>query len=275
MDNIQNEPTENTDGIQLSDQATEEQNLDQGNGVDSATPGEGSPEDRIVFDDRQQAKVNELIGGKVAQTHKERQRADEAERKLADFQAQMPQAEAPAIPDMPDPEDFYGNPDGLKTAMDTRDEAIKQRATFDAQTTWEQSQLQAQANQQAQAQAQKQHEVNVKYGQTAESFGIKTEQMAQEAAVLSNSGLDFGVQNHLVEDPQGPLIVNFLAKNMLELDKLRSMSPMQAAIHIATEIKPKLAGIKKQSSTPHPLDMDDGKGVPEKTDPRLKGVTFS
>lgn len=275
MDDIQNAPTENTDGIQLSDQATEEQNLDQGTGTDSASPEEGSQEDRIVFDDRQQAKVNELIGGKVAQTHKERQRADDAERQLADLKAQMPQAEAPVIPDVPDPEDFYGEPEKLKAAMDTRDEAIKQRATFDAQKSWENTQLQNQAQQQAQAQAQKQHEVNVKYGQTAESFGIKSEQMAQEAAVLGNSGLGLDVQNHLAQDPQGPLIVNFLAKNMLELDKLRSMSPMQAAAHIATEIKPKLAGIKKTTSTPHPLDMDDGKGVPEKTDPRLKGVTFS
>lgn len=275
MDEIQNEPTENTPGIQPSEPATEEQNLDQGTGTDNASPDEDSQEERIVFDDRQQAKVNELIGGKVAQTHKERQRADEAERKLADLQAQMPQAEAPAIPDVPNPEDFYSEPEKLKAAQDQRDEAIKNRATFDQQTAWDKSQLLNQAQQQAKVQAQKQHEVNVKYGQTAESFGIKSKQMAQEAAILGNSGLDFGVQDHLAQDPQGPLIVNFLAKNILELDKLRSMSPMQAAIHIATEIKPKLAGIKKTTSTPHPLDLDDGKGVPEKTDPRLAGVTYS
>lgn len=275
MDEIQNEPTENTAGIQLSEPATEEQKLDQGTGTDNASPDEDSQEERIVFDPRQQAKVNELIGGKVAQTHKERQRADEAERKLADLKAQMPREEAPAIPDLPNPEDFYSEPEKLKAAQDQRDEAIKNRATFDAQKSWETAQLQNQAQQQAKVRDQKQHEVNVKYGQTAESFGIKSEQMAQDAAILGNSGLDFGVQDHLAQDPQGPLIVNYLAKNMLELDKLRSMSPMKAAVYIANEIKPKLAGIKKTTSTPHPLDLDDGNGVPEKTDPWLDGVTYS
>lgn len=275
MDDIQNEPLENTDGIQLSEPATEEQNLDQGTGVDNASPEEGSQEERIVFDDRQQAKVNDLIGSKVAQTHKERQRADEAERKLAEFQAQMPKTEAPGIPDMPDPEDFYGNPDGLKAAQDQRDEAITQRATFDAQKSWETTQLQNQATQQAQAQAQKQQEAIAGYAKTADSFGIKTEQMQKDANMVSQSGLNQNIQDHLVSDAQGPLIINFLAANMLELDKLRSMDSISAGIYIANEIKPKLAGIKKTTSTPHPLDMDDGKGVPEKTDPRLAGVTYS
>lgn len=274
MDDIQNAPTENTDGIQSSDQATEEQNLDQGNGIDNASAEEGSQEERIVFDDRQQAKVNELIGGKVAQTHKERQRAEEAERKLVELQAQMPKVEAPGIPDTPNPDDFYSDPDGLKAAQDKRDEAIKQRAEFDLQQSWETSQLQNQTNQRAQETVQKQQEAIVGYAKTAETFGIKSEQMQKDAAMVSQSGLAQGIQDHLVSDAQGPLIINFLATNMLELDKIRSMDPIRAGIYIANEIKPKLAGIRKTTQAPNPADIVGGQGAPEKVPSSIRGAKF-
>jgi len=274
MDDIQNAPTENTDGIQISDQATEEQSQDQ-IGADNAPTEEGSQEERVTFTPEQQAIFDKTINKKVAKTHAVTQERDDLQRQLAEAKAQLPQAQAPEIPDTPNLDDFYSDPDGLKAAQDKRDEAIKQRAEFDQQISWENSQLQRQAQQQAQETVQKQQEAIVGYAKTAETFGIKSEQMQKDAAMVSQSGLAQGIQDHLVSDAQGPLIINFLATNMLELDKIRSMDDIQAGIYIANEIKPKLAGIKKTTTAPHPLDMDDGKGVPEKTDPRLKGVTFS
>jgi len=274
MDDSQQEPTENTESFQISDQATENQNLNQ-EGVDATPTEEGSQEERVTFTPEQQAIFDKTVGKKVAKTHEIARERDNLQRQLAEVKAQIPQAQAPDIPETPDPEDFYGNPDGLKTAQDQRDEAIKQRAAFDQQTAWDVSQQQIQAQQQAQAAHQKQREAIVGYAKTAETFGIDSNQMGSDANVIHQAGVGVDLQNHLAADPQGPLIVNFLAKNMMVLDKIRSMDPISAAVYIANEIKPKLAGIKKTTTAPHPLDMDDGKGVPEKTDPRLEGVTFS
>jgi len=274
MDDIQNEPLENTDGIQISEEATEDQNQNQ-TGADNTQTEDGSQEERVIFSPEQQAIFDKQIHKKVYKNIELSKEKNDLQRQLAEAKAQIPQAQAPDIPDQPNPEDFYSDPEGLKVAQETRDEAIKQRAAFDQQTLWENTQQQNQAQQQAQVTAQKQQEAIQGYAKTAGTFGIKPEQMQKDANMVSQSGLAQGVQEHLVSDPQGPLIINFLATNMLELDKIRSMDPMSAAVYIANEIKPKLAGIKKTTTAPHPLDMDDGKGVPEKTDPRLAGVTFS
>lgn len=272
-DNQQEPNEENTEGIQISEQAAEEENQDQSQDADNAGNEEGSQEPKVTFDDKQQAKVNDLIGKKVAKTHEETRRADEAERQLAELQASQPKTEAPEIPPMPDPDDFYGDPNGLKAAQDARDTVISERAKFDAGVE-QQNQFQAdQTVRQQQERAQKQRETFASYAETADTFGIKNDQMLKDAFILGQS-LSNEVQGFIAEDAQGPLIANHLATDILELDKLRSMTPMQASIHIETEIRPKLASTRKATNTPAPAEIVDGASVPEKSSPFLQGVKF-
>ena len=275
MDDIQPEPIEeNTHGIQISEQATEAE-ATESTGTDNPEPKEASQEPKVTFTPEQQAIFDKNIGKKVAKNHEIAQERDDLQRQLNEANAKLPQAKAPQIPDMPDPQDFYGDEVGLKAAQDARDKVISERATFDAGIQQNEKLQADQTFKQQQEKIQKQQEVISGYAKTAETFGINGEQMAKDANTVSISGLSQDIQDHLAGDAQGPLIVNFLATHMLELDTLRSMHPMDAAIHIATQIKPKLAGIKKTTKTPHPLDMDDGQGMPEKTDKRLDGVIFT
>lgn len=268
MADNQQEPNEEN----ISEQAAEE-NQDQDQGADNAGNEEGSQEKTVTFDEGQQAKVNEIVGKKVAKTHEETRRADEAERQLAELKAAQPQTEAPEIPSMPDPDDFYGDPNGLKAAQDTRDKAISERAEFDATIKQNESFQADQIVRQQQEQFQKQRETHTKYADTAETFGIKNDQMLKDAFTLGQS-LSNEVQGFIVEDAQGPLISNYLATNILELDKLKSMTPMQASIHIEKEIRPKLASTRKATNTPAPAEIVDGASVPEKSSPFLQGVKY-
>lgn len=272
MDNTQNEPNANLDGVQFSDPAPDSEATE--NQTDNLENGQPSQEEQVIFDDKQQAKVNDIIGSKVAQTHKERQRAETAEARVKELEASQPKQEAPEIPPMPDPDDFYGDPNGLKAAQDQRDEVIRKRAEFDHQQTMLQNQQQVTAQQQEQETIREQQEVVKNYVETAKSFNISPEQMQKDANLVAFSGITPEIADHLAIDPQGPLITNFLASNVMELETLKTMNPMQAAVHIATQIKPKLAGAVNTTNAPPPADIVDGSGAPEKEHPALEGVTF-
>lgn len=275
MVDSQEEPNEeNVHNIQFSDQATEAEATE----TDSTNNSEGneaSPEKKVhePLTPNQQAIFDREINRQLGKNHEIADELKSVKAQLSEAHAKVPQAEAPEIPAMPDPDDFYGDPNGLKAAQDARDKAISERAKFDTSAE-QQTKFQAdQTFKQQQEQIQKQNETMSSYAETADTFGIKGEQMQKDALAVSQS-LSPDIQDFIVKDAQGPLVSNYLAKNILELDKLRSMTPMQAAIHIETEIRPKLAGIKKTTKTPMPPDIDEGQGVPDKIDKRLEGVVF-
>lgn len=272
MDDVQNEPQ--SFDIQNDSASAPEQEAENIEAVDNQDNDDASQEQKVTFDEAQQAKVNELIGGKVAKTHEVTRRAEAAEAQLAELQSQMPKPQEPQVPDLPDPDDFFGDDAGLKAAYAERDAAIEKRAEFNAQTNAANEQQQQRTQQQANEVAQRRQEADKSYVKNADSFGINLEQAQSEGALVHQAGLSPDVQNFIHEDAQGPLITNYLASNILELDKMRSMSPLNAAIHIANEIKPKLVGIRKTTKTPAPADIIEGQGVPEKIDARLEGVTF-
>lgn len=273
MDDVQNEPQ--SFDIQNDSAPAPEQETPSTEATDDQSGGDVSQEPKIVFDDAQQGKVNELIGGKVAKQRAAEQRAEAAEQKLALYESQQPKPKAPDVPDMPDPDAFYGDDAGLQAAYAARDEAIEKRAEFNAEQRNAEKQTTADTQQQAFKVAQKRAETDNKYVENGKSFGLELQTMQQDGQSLSQSGLSPQVQDFIHQNEQGPLISNYLASNILELDNLRQMSPLDASVHIANEIKPKLAGIKQQTKTPRPADIIDGQGVPEKEDPRLAGVTYS
>lgn len=274
VDNQQEPNEENTHGIQISDQATEKENQDQSQSADNAGNEEGSEEKRVSFSAEQQAIFDKTVGKKVAKTHEITRERDELLRQLDETKAKLPQAEAPEIPELPDPDDFYGNPEGLKAAFEARDKLVNERAEFDAGVKQNEKAQADQTLKQQQERFQRQQKAGLEYFENAKTFDIKQEDIMKEATIVSQS-VSPDIQDFLVEDAQGPLITNYLANNILELDKLKSMSTPQAAVYIANEVKPKLAGIKKTTETPHPLDMDEGQGMPDKMDKRLEGVKFT
>ena len=267
MDDIQTvsqdiEVVEN-ENIDNSASTTEDVNNEVTNEDDNSEVVEGSQEDQVTFDERQQAKINSLIGEKVAKTHEERRRAEQLETELTALKARIPEPTVPEVPSLPNPNDYYGDPDGYNATLAQRDKAIQERAEFDTRNRLINDQRQA-ATRQAIA----------TYAEAAKSFGIGAEQMQKDAHQVMQIGIDPMLSDHIVSDPQGALITNYLAKNVLELDRMRSMSPMAASVYIANEVKPKLASAKKISSAPSPANVVGGGGAPMKVPSSIKGAKF-
>jgi predicted GIY-YIG superfamily endonuclease len=82
--------------------------------------------------------------------------------------------------------------------------------------------------------------------------------------------------SHIATHEEGPLIAVYLAANPLELDALRSMSPMQQAIKIENDIRAKASALKpKPSQAPEPPTTLNGNGATPGTSPWLEGGTYS
>tara|TARA_R110000744_G_scaffold278257_3_gene390535 strand:+ start:862 stop:1701 length:840 start_codon:yes stop_codon:yes gene_type:complete len=278
MDDIQTvsqdiEVVEN-ENIDNSASTTEDVNNEVTNEDDNSEVVEGSQEDQVTFDERQQAKINSLIGEKVAKTHEERRRAEQLETELTALKARIPEPTVPEVPSLPNPNDYYGDPDGYNATLAQRDKAIQERAEFDTRNRLINDQRQAATRQAEFEEAQKQQTAIATYAEAAKSFGIGAEQMQKDAHQVMQIGIDPMLSDHIVSDPQGALITNYLAKNVLELDRMRSMSPMAASVYIANEVKPKLASAKKISSAPSPANVVGGGGAPMKVPSSIKGAKF-
>lgn len=267
MDDVQQEPQE------ISAEATEnEVTEDQ---IDNQESEEASQEQMTPLDEKQQAKFNNEIGKKVAQGHGYRRERDEALREIESLKANIPTPIAPDVPNMPNPDDFYDEPEKLKAELEKWNKANVERAAFDTEQTLVKNQQLFQAQEQ-----ERQIVANINtavdgYKKNAETFNITQDQLRQAGQTVRDSGLSQDVQMFLLDDPQGPLIVTTLANNPVELDKIRSMTPIQAAAYIATDVKPKLAGTGKQSETPNPPGIIDGGGVPDKVPDSIKKATFT
>ena len=200
--------------------------------------------------------------------------AEEAKRQLAEMQAAQPKPQAPIVPEMPNPDDFYGDPNGFNTAMQSRDEAIANRASYDAQANYERNMQEQQRQVQVNEQRQQEAKTIDTYAANAEKLGINGEQLQQDAGIVSQAIRSPELESHILADAQGPLVVNYLARNVMELDTIQSMSPIQAALYVDNVIKPKLSSTRKETNTPRPPEIVEGGAAPQKEHWSLDGVKF-
>lgn len=272
MDDFQQEPVVTDDNVSASATDENAEGFEQGQSESSTSENPEATEEKVSFDPRQQEKVNELIGGKVAKIYEATRRAEDAERRLAELQQQQPVETAPEIPPAPNPDDFYDNPEGYAAKIKERDEAIAKRAELDALAKRSQEEQQAQAQRQALEVHQKQQKQIEGYTQRATSFGISGDQMQQDANLVAQS-VPRDLAEFIVDDAQGPLIANYLSKNILALDEVRGMSPLNAVAYIEREVRPKLASTRKTTSAPRPAEVVEG-NAPETRSPLIKGAKF-
>ena len=237
---------------------TEEAPVIPENGAESVT----AEENKVTFDDRQQAKVNELIGAKSKATHDERRRADAAEAKLERLQASIPQPTEPQIPPMPDV--LMLDDDEYTRQLAARDTAIEQRAEFRATANVQQQQADAQQQTKLYEQQQRQIDAGNTFAEKSRKLGYTDEDMGQSILALQNMGLDQGLQQGLVAHDNGPEVIDYLAKNPEALDQMRSMTSMQAGSYIATNIVPKALNVRKTTSAPEPVGFINGGGSPDR-----------
>jgi hypothetical protein len=204
--------------------------------------------------------VNKAIGRQHAKFRDEQQRADGLEAEVTRLRAQMPQEQRPVVPEAPDSLD-----DDFDAKMGVRDKAIREAGAYDVRQEVAIERQTAAANQ---AQTTRQAALT----QSAQTYTERAQKLGLDAAelqVAGNTVAAYGVSDelaeHILNDEQGPLITRYLAGNLNELETLRGLPPMQAAIHLATKIVPNITAVPTNTGAPPPSDSLAGGGVPPTT----------
>ena len=239
---------------------------------ESAPEAGENPEKHITFSEEQQRILDEAVGKKVFKLREKEREAEALKKRLEELEAKIPEQRRPNVPDIPDP--FALSDEEYRRQLYQRDEALKQAIAYDQQ----QQMLKQQQQQLEQQRLQKQQEVLTEkvqsYSQRAVKLGIKAEELQAAGNTIAQFGIHDDVASYILEEDSGPLITTYLSKNLLELEKVREMSPAAAAVYIATTVKQKAAALKpKVNSAPDPLEQPHGAGTAPK--PRgPKGATF-
>ena len=239
---------------------------------ESAPEAGENPEKHITFSEEQQRILDEAVGKKVFKLREKEREAEALKKRLEELEAKIPEQRRPNVPDIPDP--FAVSDEEYKRQLYQRDEALKQAIAYDQQ----QQMLKQQQQQLEQQRLQKQQEVLTEkvqsYSQRAVKLGIKAEELQAAGNTIAQFGIHDDVASYILEEDSGPLITTYLSKNLLELEKVREMSPAAAAVYIATTVKQKAAALKpKVNSAPDPLEQPHGAGsAPKPRGP--SGATF-
>ncbi len=234
--------------------------------ADSGT--KATPEPKVQFTPEQQAVFDKVIGEKTFKAREAERKAEAAEQRLRQLEAQQPKENRPAVPPLPDTYDAY-----YDAKMAARDKAISQAAAFDAKQETLKSQREDNERQRFKAQQDELYKTAVTYKERSDKLGISAPDLQKAAADLSTFGITEDLTQFLLKDDQGPLMTMFLSRNPVELERMTSMSPVEMGAYIASAIKPKLAAVKTRTQAPDPADVLDGGGSPRK-ERGPKGATF-
>lgn len=195
-----------------------------------------------------------------------KQQLEEAQAKLVAIEAAKPKPEIPPMPDSFD-EDF-------DTKMAARDQAIISKAQFDAQQGVFAQQQESVKQAQVDAQAKTINDAVAVYQSKTTELGLKQEEIDAAGNIVAGY-VSQDVAMFLLSDPDGPLMTKHLADNPLELDALRNMTPMQAAITLNSTVRAASQKLKpQQTNTPAPAETLDGGVIPENKSSWLQGGTY-
>ncbi len=199
---------------------------------------------------------------------KQKERADRLQEKLDKLEAERNQVEIPPIPDRYD--------DKYQEKLELRDAAIRKQAENDAQAQRvEAERKKQQETAQAESDAALQERVK-RFDKNMVDHGLNPADTKAAADQLVEYGLSEHLEDALLDDPDGPLFVQYLAQNPVELDGLASMTAYQLVRHLDGDIRQRAQLLKpKTSDAPPPPDVPDGGGAPETKEWWEKGATYS
>ena len=215
----------------------------------SELAADSEPEHEENSDDSKfnQEAVNKVINRKHYEAQEARREAEELKQRLQRYEQQSNNAE-PQVPQRPDPFD-----DDYDDKISQYEQAVEKRAQWRYQ---QESQLRQQyeTHQQMQIKQQQQlQESTSKYMESAKTNGITQEEVVSAGQVVESYGLNADLQMHLLNDPDGALIVKHLAANPQEVIALTQMSPYQAGVFIEQKLRPSAQRLKpKNTNAPPP-----------------------
>jgi hypothetical protein len=220
----------------------------------------------VEFSQEQQEVFNKAIAKKTFELRETERRLDAERQERERYAQELEKLRAPVaeIPPMPDPYE-----DGYEQKVRARDQAIALYAAHQSQNyQHQQAQLARQQEAEYRRQEQVAESVNV-YKSNAAKLGIKQEELTQAAQTVANYGINEDLAMAIINDDQGALITTYLADNIEDLDKVVRMTPIQAAMYIASVVKPKAQARKQKiSSAPEPTTALRGNGAERSSLPK-------
>jgi len=218
-----------------------------------------------------QEAINKRIDKLTFEKHEERRKREALEAKLAERDAQD-KARTPkkiVIPPMPDAYD----PE-YQAKLTERDNAIQAKAKADAAAELEvQRTREVQEARQREQREEFRRQTDAMYT-SAGKVGIKKEDIQKAEQTVALFVTDPSLAQFILAHEDSALIVNHLASNVQELEKLSKLPATYAAAHIAAKIAPEAKKFKpRKSKAPDPLEIPQG--APAGTgDEFLRGVQF-
>jgi hypothetical protein len=220
----------------------------------------------VEFSQEQQEVFNKAIAKKTFEL-RETERRLEAERQERErYALELEKLRAPVaeIPPMPDPYE-----EGYEQKVRLRDQALALYAVHQNQI---QQNQQAQLAREQEAERRKQEHlvesVNA-FRASAAKLGVKQEELTMATQTVANYGINDDLAMAIVNDEHGVLITTYLAQNIEDLDKVVRMTPIQAAMYIASVVKPKAQARKQKiSSAPEPTTALRGNGAERSSLPK-------
>jgi len=258
--------------LQTDEITPESEELETAEGGAELAPATGETQDKT--EDGTNENVQKAINKQHAKYREEERlkiaaqnEAKELKEKLAAFEAEKGDI---IVPEMPDPYD-----DNYEEKVKARDEAITQKATQNAQkqTVIEQQNANQEAANRAE-QEQIQSLIN-DYDKRIVKLGLDVNMIKKAGEKVVEYGITGDLAEFILQQEDGPLITQYLAENPVQVDELRNMTPIQAALKINSDIKLAASAMKPQASNaPDPAETLSGRGAGEQKNPLIAGATF-
>lgn len=264
-------------------QTTEQQPGGEGNstevkpgetGADLATDSPETGGEENTENGAEQEAIQKAINRQHFKFREEQRRADELavenEKLKKQLQSQSPSdpngIEIPPIPDMWD--------DNYEAKVQAREDAIRRKAVAEAQATQSTQNAALEEQKQQLKQAQRSQQLQDKFVDNAAKLGVDGEALNAAQNTIIQYGITPELATTILQDDNGPLLVQHLAANPLDLHDLVTLEPLQAGMKLA-EVKQKAAALKpKRSEAPPPADTLTGRGAKE-GERGPKGATFT
>ena len=196
-------------------------------------------------------------------------RANDLEKRLQDIESKRPAVEDVVVPPIPDSWD-----ENYEAKIRQRDEAFRRQAQNEHATAQRREEQATSERESQRAEYDRAQALQKQFAANTQKLGLKDDELMAAQNAVVEYGVTPDLANALLEDADGPLMVQYLAANPLDLYDITQASPLKAGLLLA-QVKAKSAGLRKRvSAAPDPADSLTGRAVGKK-ERGPKGATFS
>ena len=212
--------------------------------------------------------LRKVIAEKAFKEREARRRADDLEKKVRELEAKQNPEFDGVIPPKPDPFD-----EDFDQKMTAREDALQRKARADFMAI-QQKEAEAEAQRKREREEfEKAQALQAEFRRNAGELGVDQDVLVKSAQTVIDYGVTPDIENAILSDKDGPLMLQYLAANPLELADLIEANPLRAGMLLA-DVKSKSLKLKpKPSSAPPPAEIIEGRGAPKK-ERGPKGATF-